>query len=214
MKELLHSIVVTVSALDTALFEKINKDWHHPLLDLVMPFITDFHKTPYFVVAILFFWILVHRKLGWRGSALLFSAVLVVGCLDFFGSQVIKPFFARLRPGVDGAIDVVARAPHFGGYSFLSNHATNMFGLAGFLAKIQRPWAVPLFIFAFLAAYSRVYVGVHYPLDVLGGGLWGVAWGLIAAHYFQAWSKKRWPLSASHSESFHRSNHEPKGTKP
>ncbi len=185
------------SSLDLTIFKKVNQDWGHPLLDLTMPFITDFHKTPYFWIFIVPFILYVHKKHGWKGSFLLLSAVCLVGFLDFFGSQIIKPLFARPRPGVDGGLEVISRAPHFGGYSFLSNHATNMFGLAVYLGRAQKAWLWPLIILATAVAYSRVYVGVHYPSDVLGGALWGSAWAYLASHFYLRWSKKKWPEKGS-----------------
>ncbi|MGZ3770653.1 MAG: phosphatase PAP2 family protein, partial [Bdellovibrio sp.] len=77
-------------------------------------------------------------------------------------------------------LEVKVRAP-FGGYSFVSNHANNMFNFATFTSSIFPPAAIPAFTMAFLVAYSRVYNGVHFPADVICGALLGILFGLVFA---------------------------------
>jgi membrane-associated phospholipid phosphatase len=80
-------------------------------------------------------------------------------------------------------------------FSFPSGHATNAFALAAFFATYYRRRAVLLFVMAALVGYSRIYVGVHYPLDVLGGAFLGVTFGLAVGvssrKLVRRWLKKR-----------------------
>jgi len=76
-------------------------------------------------------------------------------------------------------------------FALPSNHATNTFALASFFASSYRRLAAPLFILAFLVGYSRIYVGVHYPFDVLGGAALGVILGLLVGALGR-WILFRW----------------------
>jgi undecaprenyl-diphosphatase len=113
---------------------------------------------------------------------------VVVGLNDGICGKLIKPIFQRERPPVAG-LDVILRSPHYGGYSFPSNHAANMFCLLGFVGYYFPRMRVPLFLIGLLTAYSRVYCGVHFPGDVLGGALIGLAFGLLCARLFQPFWK-------------------------
>jgi membrane-associated phospholipid phosphatase len=96
---------------------------------------------------------------------------------------VIKPTIQRVRPcnQVDMQKTVVLRVHCGGGYSFTSSHATNHFALAVFLifaiGRHFRRIAIPLLLWAASIAYGQVYVGVHFPLDILGGALLGTMIG-------------------------------------
>ena len=68
-----------------------------------------------------------------------------------------------------------------GSFSFPSNHASNIFALAAYFSYNYRKLELPCFIFASLVGYSRVYLGAHYPMDVLAGAAWGMLVGLSAA---------------------------------
>src|SRR5690606_29528167 len=96
---------------------------------------------------------------------------------DGFGSQVIKNNVQRPRPANTEGLQVTVRAP-FGGYSFASNHATNMFSFASFTGAMFPPAAPPLYLLAATIGYSRIYNGVHFPTDVLVGALVGCIFGL------------------------------------
>lgn len=174
--------------LDKWLLLKINLDWAHPWLDLFFTSITDYHKTQSFYYVFLpgFLFLLVYLKRKSSALILLFL-FLSLGTSDYFGGKILKPYFERFRPPVAG-IDVVLRAPHFGGYSFPSNHAINIFCAATFLGFCFPRAKYFLFLFAFFIAYSRVYVGVHYPVDVIAGAILGSLFGYLG---FKSYEKLR-----------------------
>jgi membrane-associated phospholipid phosphatase len=128
------------------------------------------------VVAALF----VLPRLGWRKALPFLALVAVTVTLtDQLATSLIKPLVHRLRPCNPQAL--VDHGRFLLGYktsfSFPSNHAMNMFGQATLLAFLYRRYAVYFFLFAAFIAYSRVYVGVHYPLDVIGGAIFGIICG-------------------------------------
>jgi undecaprenyl-diphosphatase len=169
-------LAALVSA-DRRLLLKINRDWTTPALDAVMPVITDIHKVRWFIYgvapALLALWL-------WKGgkSALkvLIVAALAMGAGDLIAHRAIKPWIARPRPERAGE-RVIMRAPANGAYSFPSNHAVNMGAAAAVLTVAYPGGALAFALAAALVAYSRVYVGAHYPLDVLAGLVLGVAIG-------------------------------------
>lgn len=158
---------------DNQIFLAINHGLSHIGLDLFFTNITDLHKVPvvkWFVFPLIIALIIWLRKK--QGAFIFLGLAVSLAIADFVGGKVIKPFFARPRPSMTD-LDVILRSPHFGGYSFTSNHSSNIFCAMVFLSFFFPKAKWPLLIFAFLVAFSRVYVGVHYPSDILIGGIWG-----------------------------------------
>jgi len=107
------------------------------------------------------------------------GVMLTILLADQVSSGLMKPYFERLRPCHDprweGMMHVYGRCG--GLYGFVSSHAANTFGLATFLTlklgKKQKAIAW-LFLYALVVSYTRIYLGVHYPLDLFFGALVGV----------------------------------------
>lgn len=170
-----------IISLDQRLFEFLNSTFTHPMLDIFFPFITDLHKTLIFkvIVAPLILFLL-YRKYFKKSFALFFALILCLSSTDFIGSQIIKKNVQRLRPGDNPQVHSIVLSP-YGSTSFISNHSANMFAFAIFASTFLPSLRILFFAFAFLVAYSRVYVGVHFPLDVVCGAIFGLAIGKIFA---------------------------------
>ena len=132
------------------------------------------------------------KQYGKRCWWVFLAVALVVLCTDQLASQVCKPVFQRLRPCFNPDFQDLIHLPKGmagGQYGFVSSHAANTFGVAVFLTPVLkrfRPWtAIVLFVWAFVSSYSRIYIGYHYPGDILCGALIGVLVGLILWKVFQ-----------------------------
>ena len=157
---------------DRALFVLLNQQWTSPFLDVVMPFLTDFDhwRIP------LILGLLVALAKGNTETRLgILFAVLAVVAADQISSSGIKPLVERPRPfhTIEGTRKLIGAFAT----SFPSGHAANTFAAGTFLAlRFRRArWILVLPV---IISYSRIYVGVHYPLDVIAGGLVGAVIGL------------------------------------
>ena len=119
----------------------------------------------------------------------LIFALLVTFILTDFLSNQIKYLVLRMRPGWDPITCNLARVIEENrfSYSFVSSHATNVFGLAMLSSAIfRRKWfTILIFLWALIVSYSRIYVGRHFPGDVLFGALFGIAVGYLAYKIIQ-----------------------------
>jgi undecaprenyl-diphosphatase len=162
-------------AWDEQTFRMLNEDWMSPILDRLMPVVTNGsnYNLPLLLAAIIL--ILVGRLRGLRFVVL---AVISVVIADAIGTYVFKYTLLRPRPciALEGVRLLVGctNLP-----SFPSNHAVNSSVLATLaLLQIPRLW-LPAAAVVLLIGFSRVYVGVHYPLDILGGSVLGIVVALV-----------------------------------
>jgi len=176
---------------DEFLFHIINHDWHTPLLDAVMPYWrSKFFWIPFYLFLITF----VVVKHTYKAGLFILTIVAIIAISDTLSSKIIKKSVQRARPCHDHnplSKEVNLLVKCGGGYSFTSSHATNHFALAFFLiftlGKRYRRIKIPLFLWAASIAFGQVYVGVHYPLDVMIGGLIGSIIGILVAFiYFKS----------------------------
>lgn len=173
---------------DQALFEKINGDWANPFFDAVMPFLRNSKVWP---PLYLFLLVLVLYNFGVKGIWWSLLFIVTVSLTDMTGNYVFKHNIERLRPCNDPEFAaqvrlVVDRCG--GGYSFISNHAANHFGMAAFFfisfRHIIGKWVWLGILWAASIAYAQVYVGLHYPLDVMAGAALGMMFGFSIGHIF------------------------------
>lgn len=146
-------------------------------------------------------WILLHQN---RRHALLVLAMLALAVLvaDQVSSGLIKHLVERLRPTHDPSLESMVHVinGYRGGlYGFVSSHAANFFAVSTFLSLVMRQrWvAFSLFTWALLQCYSRMYLGVHYPGDILGGIVVGVLAGWLV-WCIMRWIQHRWRLPEGH----------------
>ncbi len=105
----------------------------------------------------------------------LICLLIAVGCADFIASGMAKPFFERLRPCHDNEINQWLDLSHCGGkYGFFSSHSSISFAIAGFITFITTKYGKWLILWATVVAYSRVYLCVHYPSDIIVGAATGI----------------------------------------
>lgn len=141
-------------------------------------------------------WIVVKNH-HWRHSLLIVAMVaLLVLVADQVASGLCKAYFQRLRPTHDafaGPLIDVVHGYRGGLYGFFSSHAANTFAVATFFARgiRTRRGAMLLYLWALLSSYSRLYLGVHYPSDILVGILFGCAAGFAFSRAYQTISA-RW----------------------
>ena len=146
-------------------------------------------------------WILLHQN---RRHALLMLVMLAFTVLvaDQVSSGLIKHLVERLRPTHDPSLDNmvhVINGYRGGMYGFVSSHAANFFAVATLLSFVMRHRLVTcsLFTWALLQCYSRVYLGVHYPGDIMGGIVVGVLVGWLL-WCLMRWIQHRWRLPQGH----------------
>ena len=145
-------------------------------------------------------WVLL-RDASRRRTALLTVAMLVLVFViaDQVSAGIIKPAVERLRPTQDPSLTGLVHMVNGykgGRFGFVSSHAANSFAAVMFISLVmrRRVVAVSLFLWAALQCYSRMYLGVHYPGDILGGTILGLLIGWLV-YRLQLWLQRRLQLS-------------------
>lgn len=191
--------------IDKNIFVFFNTRFSSPFLDFFFRTITEPRNWIIPLVITSIFFIVKEKK---NAIPVLILAIITVAATDLISVRIFKPLVARLRPChpdmlIDGCHYLLGKKRSF---SFPSSHATNMFGLAT-LFTIFYPKRVIYFVtFASLIGFSRIYCGVHYPGDVLGGFVLGfiIAWLIyniffhLRKYFFQ---KKMIPLPQNDPQS-------------
>ena len=161
---------------DKKIFTFFNSSIANPVFDIFFPIITN---QDIWIIPILLGIIILSIKGGTKGR--IASIVLIIGVIlaDYSSAQIIKPYFQRLRPSHDILDQIRLLVPKGGRYGFVSSHAANMYVSATILGYFYSKQKRLFFTIASLVAYSRVYVGVHYPADIVFGGFLGYGLGWI-----------------------------------
>jgi membrane-associated phospholipid phosphatase len=172
---------------DYWLLLKINKEWSSPVLD---PFFLLMREQLLHIPLYLFLFVFLVLNFGPKGWWLVAMALLLIGVCDLLSSKVIKEIFDRPRPcrneDVQHQIRFIARYCGMNG-SFISSHASNHFAAAMFIfqtLKFMSRWTALMFVWAGLISYAQIYVGVHFPSDVIAGAIFGAGLGYGFAQFF------------------------------
>lgn len=176
---------------DQEVFLFINKVISNPIFDWLMPFL----RNPYtWAPLYLFLIIFIIRNYKKQGMVMLLFLIVTCSVSDFTSSTIIKKEVMRVRPcnDVDFKEHVKIRVRCGSGFSFPSSHATNHFAIGIFLLTIFRKrWKPIIWLsigWAASISFAQVYVGVHYPIDIIAGTIIGSIIGFTIASiylYFQ-----------------------------
>ena len=182
MEQLLH--------LDKELFVFLNGLGSKPFDQFWLIITKQLNWTPCFVVLL----VILQKKIGWKnlGIVLLFIAVLIT-----FTDQVTNLFkngIRRLRPcNTVDILDVIRVVKHSDTFSFFSGHAANSTASMMFIFLLLRnyyKYAFVVFAFPLIFAYSRIYLGLHFPLDILSGYAFGMLSGLFFYKLYEVFMRK------------------------
>jgi undecaprenyl-diphosphatase len=171
-------VIEFLYSIDVAVFFFINHTISNPAFDWLMPFITDLNKNKLILIIIGVYILYALWKGGKTVKVTIGLLIVTVIISDQINSSFLKDLFGRTRPcrALDGVRMLVDCG---GGLSFPSSHAVNNFAGATVISHFYQKQKWYWFSFASLVALSRPYVGVHYPSDIVAGGLIGFGIGLI-----------------------------------
>jgi undecaprenyl-diphosphatase len=173
-----------IVALDKELFVFLN-GLGSPAFDGFWEIITNqLNWAPVFIFA----FYLLQKKIGWKnlGIVMLFLAVLILFCDQ--SANLFKHTVERLRPCNDPEIkDRIRIVISRGSFSFFSGHAANSMATSVFVFLILKKFykhAYLIFLFPLIFAYSRIYLGLHFPIDILTGYAFGITFGILLSKVY------------------------------
>jgi undecaprenyl-diphosphatase len=173
--------------IDTWLFLHLNAGVANSFLDWLMPIVTNlaYYRIP--LIAALAALALFG---GGKGRSVVLLALITVTLTDQLSTSILKPWIGRIRPcHVVEGVRVITGCGNT--LSFPSGHATTSMAVAIFFGFLYRRWLWPLVGLSVLISYSRIYIGIHYPSDMLAGWVIGgaIAWGMV--RFYQSFLRQR-----------------------
>ncbi|WP_175489498.1 phosphatase PAP2 family protein [Neolewinella agarilytica] len=182
-------------SLDQSIFDFINQGLANPFFDAILPVYRE--KTtwiPLYLIMVFLLW----RAYGVKRTLWLLALIAVTLALaDQLAASLLKPWIGRLRPCAEPSVADHARilVGCGGKYSFPSNHATNHFALATILSLTWLKgkafgWRLAVFLWAATISVAQVYVGKHYPGDILAGAVLGSSIACSTAWVYFQWLDK------------------------
>jgi len=186
-------VIENLNSLDQRLFLLLNS-FHATWLNEFMRFISGYVV---WVPLMFFIFVLSYKKLGAKNTSYFaFFCILVIIACDATASSIIKNTFNRLRPCRNPELSELIHSfgQKCGGkYGFVSSHAANAFGLILFSVRTLNfsfYKAALLILIPVLISYSRIYLGVHYPGDILGGFIVAFIWSWAFSEIFKSFLRR------------------------
>lgn len=175
---------------DRELFIYLNSK-HSAWLDPIMYFLSDYSFWIATCLLVMTYMVYSNQSTGKMAAIFIFVSI----GLNFLINRIVKLFVMRPRPGADPLLhDIAWQLETIGGSSsFFSGHASCSFSLALFTSLYfkKKYFTTAIFLWAVVVSYSRIYVGKHYPLDIIVGAIFGLITGYIAFWLFKKYCVKK-----------------------
>jgi len=162
-------------SIDVFLFRLVNQSISNPIFDKLFLLITDVKS---WLIAYIIIWFVLLLKGGRMGKISAVGIIILIVVTDQLSSALLKNVFERLRPcHVLEDINLLVSCKK--SFSFPSSHAVNNFAVAFFFGNLFKKYKSLLIAVAVFVALSRVYIGIHYPSDIIAGALIGGSIGYL-----------------------------------